>query len=764
MTANPASPLTPVAHVPTDSGASSRLTPLDPVRVIRRYLRLFLAMVIIGILVGIGLALVLEKVAPKYTSEAFIEVTGGPVSPYEAATAQGPLGRHRLEVIAAFIRNQTVLLKSDTVINESLNREEVKQTAWFSRFPDNTARREDLQQRLEANRVLGSTMIRVAMTDGDADGLQTVIDTTIAEYLALHRSQVETANVGVRRTFEDESKRSNTEVQQAQRQLDTFLELNDLPTLSTHSNEATIAYGDLARQVGHTAIQLQTARNVYDAMTRHQQEAGDKATPEELASAASQPAVYHRDERLRGLRENRDVYIQRFGPGHRMVQSIDRQIVAVEAERDQELVRVIGERRLIGAQQARRTVEALEAQLATLAPQLRDARNRVREITLKLERYSRLKEAAEAAQKKGEAADDWLHQSQLMRGRTDSAGVDILTKASAPVMTFPNFQGIVVGMAVLFLLLSVALVFVKELLDQRIKSPSDIGLIPNTNVMGLLPEADEDPLGPVQIENVVHRDPTGLLSEAFRQTRTGLLTQMKRGGLKTIMVVGAQPECGVSSVLNNLAVSLSLDGRKVLVIDANFRRPMQHMLFTTRSAPGLMDVLQGGVSFDSAVVHLSEPNLDVLAAGNSQSISSESLEGAAFQSLMEMVSSKYDVVLIDAPPALLTSESLMMARQVNGVVAVVRASRDKRGMVARMLRELEAADANVLGVVLNGVQASAGGYFRKNYDEFHKYRQGGGDMAYAGDAGPGDMEPNPADVRIVSSAPEQRDGADDQNK
>jgi len=740
------------------------------VRVIRRYLRLFTAVLIIGIVAGVGLALVLEKVAPQWTSEAYIEVAGGPVSAYEAATAQGPIGRHRLEVIAAFIRNQTVLLKSDNVINEVLNRNEVQQTSWYRRFNDNTQRREDLQQHLEINRVLGSTMIRVAMSDSDTEGLQTIIDTTVTEYLRLHRNQIETANVGVRRTFEAESKRTNQQVQLAQRQLDSFLEVNDLPTLSTHSNEATITYGDLARQVGHTAIQLQTARNIYDSLSKQQQQAGSQPTPGALAEAASQPAVYRREERILGLKENRAVYIQRFGPGHRMVQAIDRQLQAIEKERDQEMIRVIREHRQVALAQARRTVESLEVQIATLSPQLRDVRNRVREITLKLERYSRLKDAAENAQKKGQAADEWLYQSQLMRGRTDSAGVRELTKASAPQMTFPNFQGVVVGVAVLFELLAIALVFVKELLDQRIKSPSDVSLIPHTHVLGLLPEADEDPLGPAQIENVVYRDPSGLLAESFRQTRTGLLTQMKRGGLKTIMIVGAQPECGVSSVINNLAVSLSLDGRKVLVIDANFRRPMQHMLFTTRAAPGLVEVLRGDATFDSAVVHLSEPSLDVLASGDGQSVSPESLEGASFQSLMETVSNKYDVVLIDAPPALLTSESLMMARQVNGVIAVVRASRDKRGMVARMLRELEAADANVLGIVLNGVKASAGGYFRKNYDEFHKYRQANADSPYGGGAEPVSSmtEPNPEDIRVVTTTTadtqlEQQDDKDNTN-
>jgi capsular exopolysaccharide synthesis family protein len=743
MTANPISPLSPVAQAPAVHAGIARLTPLDPVRVLRQHIRLLVAVLIVGLIAGVALAFTLEKVAPEFTSDAYLEVSGGPVAPYESQTATGGIGQHRLEVIAAFIRNQVVLIKSDGVITSVLNRDDVKATPWYRSHSNNIERREDLQERLEVGRVIGSTAIRIALTDHHEEGLQTIIDATLAEYLQEYKNYVEQTTTGVRRTFEDQSKRADMEVQQAQRRLDQFLEMNDLPTLEAHSNEASINYQDLAHDFTRAVVQLQRARSVYDALI--EQSKTGQYSAEAVNSLENEQVIQNARYRLRQVREQHEAFTLRFGPEHRIVQDMASRVASVEQELAEATERLLAQRHHAVLSQAANTVAAMEAQVAALAPKLREARVAVREIVLQIEQYRRLKADAEAATKKGDRADEWLYQSQIMRERADSAGVRELAKASSPKLTFPNFPGTVVGVAIVFELLAVGLVFVKELLDQRIKSPSDLKLIPRVNIIGMLPEADEDPLGATQIENVVHRDPAGLMSEAFRQTRTGMLTQITRGGLKTIMVVGAQPRSGVSSVINNLAISLSLDGRKVLVIDANFRRPMQHVLFTTRGEPGLVEVLKGQATFESAVVRLSDPNLDVLSTGGGQNAASELLEGAAFQKLLAHVSSQYDAVLIDAPPTLLTSESLMLARQVNGVVCVVRASRDKRGMVGRMLRELEAADANVLGVVLNGVQASAGGYFRKNYAEFYRYRTEAGyveqEPQYAG----GQVDDEPMD-------------------
>ena len=118
--------------------------------------------------------------------------------------------------------------------------------------------------------------------------------------------------------------------------------------------------------------------------------------------------------------------------------------------------------------------------------------------------------------------------------------------------------------------------------------------------------------------------------------------------------------------------------------------------------------------------------MDVMPAGEAKDAPPELLESAQFRTLLTQLESRYDVILIDAPPVLLTSDCQILAKQADAIVLVVRALAETRGMVGRMLRTLNGFRAEIIGVVLNGARSSAGGYFRENYQQFHAYRRGRG--------------------------------------
>lgn len=248
-------------------------------------------------------------------------------------------------------------------------------------------------------------------------------------------------------------------------------------------------------------------------------------------------------------------------------------------------------------------------------------------------------------------------------------------------------------------------------------------LLPECRLLGVIPDSGEDPSNPVKIEGVVRTHPTGLMAESYRQVRAALLTEVDQHKHKTILLVGAQPNSGTSVVVNNLAMSIAYDARSVLVLDANFRRPMQHHMFDTPVAPGLIEVLAGVAVLEDAIKPLEDPAVDVLPVGNAADATPEIFERAAFDILLNHLKARYDVILIDVPPALLTSDSSTIVKHVDAVVMVVRALEDKRGMVSRMFTQLSGHRAQIVGTILNGVRTSAGGYFRKNYRAFYRYQQ-----------------------------------------
>jgi len=238
-----------------------------------------------------------------------------------------------------------------------------------------------------------------------------------------------------------------------------------------------------------------------------------------------------------------------------------------------------------------------------------------------------------------------------------------------------------------------------------------------------VPHASEDPSGGDVAERTVERSPAGLLAESYRQIRTAVLSKMDRRGYKTLVCVSAQPEAGTSTVVQNLATSLAYNGRNVLIIDANFRRPVQHKLMETSNERGLVDVLKDDMNVEDVVVAHPDMSLSLLPTGRATNSPPELLEGAAFRGLLGQLETEYDVILIDAPPALLTSDSQLLSKHVDAIAVVVQAGSDKRGMLGRVLNQLDGQRADLLGIILNGVKSSAGGYFRQSYEDFYRYRE-----------------------------------------
>jgi len=291
-------------------------------------------------------------------------------------------------------------------------------------------------------------------------------------------------------------------------------------------------------------------------------------------------------------------------------------------------------------------------------------------------------------------------------------------------MSFPPAVFITApGVAFLLTALVGGLIFLKEMLDTRVKSPACTKLLPQTDLLGVIPDASEDPSGRQEIDMVVARDPSGLLAESFRQVRTEVLKRMDGENFKTLMLAACQSDSGASTITSNLAVSMAYNGRRVLVIDANFRRPVQHRHFDLSPAPGLAEYLHDQLDLKQAIQPTGIENLDLLAIGEADDHILERVESNGFTRAMLELKQQYDLILIDTPPMSIVGDSRQIANRVDASVLVVRAIQEKRGLVGRIVNQLKSAPCELLGVVLNGVQSSAGGYYRRNYQAFYEYQQ-----------------------------------------
>ncbi|MHC5100650.1 MAG: CpsD/CapB family tyrosine-protein kinase, partial [Planctomycetota bacterium] len=201
---------------------------------------------------------------------------------------------------------------------------------------------------------------------------------------------------------------------------------------------------------------------------------------------------------------------------------------------------------------------------------------------------------------------------------------------------------------------------------------------------------------------------------------------------KTLLITSGQADDGKTTVAVNLASTLLAQECRVLLIDANFRRPSSARLFPHSAADGspidtsdfgLSNYLMGQCDTEDQVVRESGiQGLFIIDSGPLPANPAELLNGQRMKSLLEHCKSNYDYVIIDGP-AMLVSDSKILASQADATILVFNTANTHRGAAIRMLREMREIHADVLGAVLVGVKSRKGGYFRENYRSYQDYQR-----------------------------------------
>ena len=255
-----------------------------------------------------------------------------------------------------------------------------------------------------------------------------------------------------------------------------------------------------------------------------------------------------------------------------------------------------------------------------------------------------------------------------------------------------------------------------EFLDQRVKSPADLAAMPRTKILGTIPLADEDPSVNGQYDTVMRDATRSVVAESFRQVRTSVLKRMGQAGHKTCLVFSGMPGSGATGVAANLGLACAGVDRRVLIIDANFRRPAMHKRFGLIEGAGLGDVLAGEGDLATCVQDVPTDNgsLHVLTAGTGSKRLFERLGTEAMTRLLAEVGDVYDIVFVDTAPAIVAGDAASLAQRCDASIQVTRALAETRGMVGRVKNEFAEAPAEMLGIIVNAVKSAAGGYMKRN--------------------------------------------------
>lgn len=295
--------------------------------------------------------------------------------------------------------------------------------------------------------------------------------------------------------------------------------------------------------------------------------------------------------------------------------------------------------------------------------------------------------------------------------------------------------------------LAVAAAYLLEYLDDTLKSPDDVDAAVRLPTLAGIASFKTTSGG--KYELVTMRQPRAPVSEAYRGLRTALLFTNVDRRVKVVLVTSASPGEGKSITSANLGVVLAQAGHRVLIIDADLRRPMQHRIFGLPDTQGLTNLLTGmhAVRNESAatsgevispatdaVYATQQPGLFMITSGPIPPNPAELIGSVKMKTLLESAARRFDFVIVDSPPVMVATDAVILGAGVDATLVVVGAGSTRRNQLKQAVQQLREVNANVAGVILNRMTAKSGEYYYYYYRSAY-YRENSEEPSGHGGAG-----------------------------
>lgn len=201
------------------------------------------------------------------------------------------------------------------------------------------------------------------------------------------------------------------------------------------------------------------------------------------------------------------------------------------------------------------------------------------------------------------------------------------------------------------------------------------------------------------------------ISEQFRTIRTNIQFSSIDSEIKTLMVTSSGPGEGKSTTTANLAVVFAQQGKKVLLVDADMRKPTAHYTFNHTNTFGLTSVLTKQMTLEKAVKETNNQDLFILTSGPIPPNPAELLSSQAMERFFEEAQQMFDVILFDTPPLLAVADAQILTNKCDGTILVVSSGKTEKEMIVKAKELLDSAQSKLLGVVLNNKKMQKNNYY-----------------------------------------------------
>lgn len=744
VTPNPAAGPAPLRPpMPPPGGFGSGGPAIDPIKLLKKW------KFVLGIAAGVGLVLgVVGNFVWAFTYPFYDSTVTYEAKPPPETSLLDPKDVDE-KALERFMLTQAERMLSTTILERvtqdpRLQREAPKWSAKYQ-MPDGAfdyqTAMKDLKDQAKASPIKGTTYLRLKVTWKDQNDVASLARLLSDAYMNLRRQETGSENNARRDAIQRSIADLRQEITNQSERRARLIRDQEVTGIVEQATTTREKLSLIARERNNIALEMRVIEvnlNRMNEMLRS--EAGVRYTDTQHAAADAQPVM----ERLRAQREllemrMRELRRSGFLPDHREVRIIETQISAIEQQmsvtRERELARLFDAEK-----------DMLETMLQQSLAKEADLVGRERELELTLQDLTRtIRDINDITNQIGQLNSALADRRKALEDIQTTSNIEsadrvvIVENARIPDRrSHPQLPLMIILGVFLVTGLTSGVILAAEFLDQRVKGAADLAAMPRTKVLGTIPLADEDPSAKGSFETVIRDSDRSMVAESIRQIRTALLKQMDESGHRTCVIVGGMPGSGSTSVVTNLGLACAGVERRVLLVDANFRRPSLHRVLGVKEGPGLADVLAGEGDLERTIQAVND-RLHVLSVGSSEHRLFERLGTQPMGDLLNKARTMYDIVLIDTPPAVVSGDAKAIAQYSETSVLIARALSEKRGMVARFKNELGDAKAQMLGVIVNAVRSAAGGYLKRNIRTSAAYHAGAtgsaGDGSQKGSAG-----------------------------
>jgi len=730
---------TPLSAIrrPSRPARGGGMTGRDVMRVIRKHLWLIIIILTVFTLASIGGTMLWLKHAPTYTSTVLLSVSPPQTNVYATDVRNVAADLEilkesyvRLAKVEAVLRkaiNRDGIEEEDEDIgaardrirtsNDGLARDRIRKTSYFVSGLSGTMSL--LQDKLSVASLRDTNLIRISLSGPRPNELPEVVNAVGDALVSKTKQDSRQKRAKKMKSLKDRLDELTGEIAAKQKDINDTRGQSEVSHMRERRTLIQLTLQSLTSELTQLRLVKAQAEAAFESL-KDQQKSGNLAKSLEVMQALEQDATYRSMQAtVKNIQIELDSLLDRLGEGHRRVKAtrarlkiVNKQMEVLEAELIKKQIQAMMQRQESQVNAVSERLLAVGNQYNEQSQAMRDLGANLAKIGKREAEIERLLDSAaqvEGARLKFRIARDEVPLSVVAAG-------EIPPTPSMPKYTIMVPLGVFLGLAV-----GLGLSFLLELIDTSIKGPADISRRIDLPLLGMVPHEDDMDEDIEDMRTLMLTNADSLAGEAYRQIRTCLLFSGPASQRRSLMITSPSPGDGRTAVTMNLAASIAQGGRKVLVVDANFRQPSLSNLFPQASVNGLSSALVGQGRWEDDVYQV-DRNLSVMTAGPLPPNPAELFGSEQMRTIIAEMTARYDQVIFDAAPALVVTDPSVLGTQVDGVIIVIRAGTSTHGILQRTRDIFLHVGAHVIGAVLNCVRITAGGYLKKNYNTFYEYR------------------------------------------